>query len=356
MSNNKNDMPKSTKADSTQSADAVEETHVTQATDESLQNTAVPETVEFAVTFEDDDTAEPAVTSDEQTIDEDIVAKNAQYTNDMLSMDTRITAADQLKGHEESAADSSATAAATRLDRDMKATNRNVNSSVFKTYPVYSFQNVTLTERKSGAAVLDNISFECHAGQAYAIVVPNNAPLMHTMLLSVMTGMTLPSSGHVMSKSTSLDEISPSEIRGYRMGLVMPQFLVREDLSAEANLLYAMDASSRNFLNPKPVVARDLLKQVEFGKDDDNVTSNGTKAKDLNMLNKLRVSVARAISRDPDIVIADEPCAMLSGDDCETIIRLLKAQTHAHSKNRTVIVVTEDPQIANKVGNVIDLR
>lgn len=301
-------------------------TDTTNHTDDSKDQIA--ESIDYEVTFDDDpDTAIPAEHTEITEISE---------TPDMSDNDTSAQAA-------------------SRLDHEMEAEKRDVRESVFKSYPLYSFQNVTLVERKSGTAVLDGVNFECQAGRAYAILVPDDNPLMHTMLLSVMCGITLPSSGHVLSKSTSFAEMAPAEIRGYRLGLVMPQFPIRADLTAEQNLLYAMDASNRNFLNTKSVIARDLLKKVGFGTSASAVTSNGTKAGKLPPLEMMRVSVARAISRDPEIVIADEPCATLSGEDSDTMIKLLKAQTHGHNKSRAVIVVTEDPQVARKVGNVIKL-
>ena len=69
----------------------------------------------------------------------------------------------------------------------------------------------------------------------------------------------MPESGHLMNRSAEYLSLEPLELRGHRIGLVPQRFAVRGDLSPLRNLVYAMDASNRNFLKPKPVLASELL-------------------------------------------------------------------------------------------------
>lgn len=309
-----------------------------------------PESVDFSVTYEEDDIEDVAEEPQEAKRDEPAEHKAARDGE-------------------------TATAVSQRIDHELRG-RRKFDASVFRTYPVYAFNNVSVTDKKSGAEVLENVSFGCQAGRAYAVLVPDDAPLMRTMLLSVMAGVTLPTKGHVMTKSTSFAELSPLEIRGYRLGLLMQQFSFRRDLDAEDNIVYAMDASNRNFLKPKPILARELLAMVGFGTPapSDNapadagsagsaeaapqapVPTKGVKAADLSLIDQHRLAVARAICRDPDVLIADEPTATLNDEDGKEILALIKAQTRSHSKKRAVIVVTSSEQVAHTVGNIIDLR
>ncbi|NEG70499.1 ATP-binding cassette domain-containing protein [Bifidobacterium choloepi] len=306
-----------------------------------------------------DDTADAGDRATEDTV----AAENAKRVNETLRA-RKGAKKDALSGHATARDHETATAVSRKLDHELTGRRgRKLDNSVFRAYPLFAFTNVSLVDKKSGAEVLENVNFRCDAGNSYALLIPNDAPMMHTMLLSVMTGMTLPTTGHVMTKSTSLAEIAPLEIRGYRIGLMTQQFSFRPDLDAEDNLLYAMDASNRNFLQPKPVVARELLQHVGFGADsvDDNgeplpVATKGVKLAKLSVMDQHRVAVARAISRDPDIVIADEPTATLDEQDGAEIIKLLKKQVRARTKKRTVIVVTSSEDVARQVGNIIDLR
>ena len=82
--------------------------------------------------------------------------------------------------------------------------------------------------------------------------------------MGVMSGLTTPASGTVMNKSANIVELEPVELRGHRLGIVPQLHAVQPKIDAEQNVLYAMNASNRNFLKPKPVIARELLAKVGF--------------------------------------------------------------------------------------------
>ena len=78
--------------------------------------------------------------------------------------------------------------------------------------------------------------------------------------------------------------------------------------------------SNRNFLQPKPVIARELLKRVGF----EEVTS-GLPVGKMSALDQRRVeAMARALSCEAEVIIADEPTAGLNRDDAAVVLGLLK--------------------------------
>ena len=76
----------------------------------------------------------------------------------------------------------------------------------------------------------------------------------------------MPESGHLMNRSAEYLSLEPLELRGHRIGLVPQRFAVRGDLSPLRNLVYAMDASNRNFLKPKPVLAANCCWRPDWTK------------------------------------------------------------------------------------------
>ncbi|RYQ29676.1 ABC transporter ATP-binding protein [Bifidobacterium pseudolongum subsp. globosum] len=256
-------------------------------------------------------------------------------------------------------ANAAASAVALTLDRELRADPNNVDDSVFRAYPMFAMHDVTVADGKTGEHIWSHLSFQCEAGTAYGVLVDPADARRHDALVALMAGFAYPNEGEVMTKSTSFNELHPLELRGHRMGVLLQQYAMRGDLSAAANLEYVMDASSRNYLKPIPVLAQDLLTRVGFaqGGDDDSTQSDRSRAlvRTLDPVERARVMVARAIATDPDIVLADEPTATLDDTDASTILALLRAQVSSESKRRTVIVVTTDPGVAGQMDEMIDL-
>ncbi|KFI47942.1 ATP-binding cassette domain-containing protein [Bifidobacterium biavatii] len=229
-----------------------------------------------------------------------------------------------------------------RLDKELKAGRE--DDKLLKAYPSLAFNKVTLTDRKSGHNTLDRVSASFYKGHLYAIRVDGDDE--RVALLGLVTGMTRPTDGAVMNKSLNVLEIDPGELLGHRFGLIPQRYAVRDDLNAEQNVLYAMDASGRTFLKPKPVLARELLMRVGFDADTPNVPAGK-----LPEAQRRLVAIARAISCDAEVIIADEPTGGLDADDSVTVLKALLSLTHGDDK-RCVVVLTSDDEVAEVAEHV----
>ena len=251
------------------------------------------------------------------------------------------------------------TAAAALDEPDEEDSTDDVDDSVFRAYPMFSMRGVTVTDAKTGEHIWNDLTMRCEAGTSYGVLVDAHNTRQHDTLVALMAGFAHPAEGSVMTKSTPLHDLTPLELRGHRIGVLLQQFALRGDLSAAANLEYAMDASNRNYLKPIAVLAQELLTRVGFAPSgDDNATQaerSRALVRTLGAVDRARVMVARAIATDPDIVLADEPTATLDEADAATVLDLLRAQVHGESKQRTVIVVTTDPHVAGAMDETIDL-
>ena len=149
--------------------------------------------------------------------------------------------------------------------------------------------------------ILDGANFFCYSGHAYALAESATTPIRASRrppsvarLMGVMSGLTTPASGTVMNKSANIVELEPVELRGHRLGIVPQLHAVQSKLDAEQNVLYAMNASNRNFLKPKPVIARELLAKVGFSE-----ATSGVAVGTLPLVQQRLVAIARAISTEP---------------------------------------------------------
>lgn len=298
----------------------------------------------------DEDTAE----APEEEIESDAVpretsaaatAANAKRVNETLALNATA------KPSIDAAADPNEVKAS--MTRSERALDQQVGDRVLlKSYPTFSLNHVTTTNRKTGRHVLDNVSIACYAGSLAAIrVLPDeDDPEQRVTLMEVLGGYQIPTSGTAMTKSSNLAELEITELRGHRLGIIPQRYAVRDDLDAESNVRYAMDASGRTYLKPKPVIARELLDRVGFGE-----ATSGKPLHTMTLVEQRRVAIARAISCEADVVIADEPTKGLDADDAREILALLASIAHARDPKRLVIVVTASDEVADAADQVFRL-
>lgn len=313
-------------------------------------DTAVAADGDAVVSADNADTtevADDAATAADTADGSDVVANNANQVKETLALRSS-DAPTALETHEAAKADS-ATSVSSQLDNEIKR-NRKKDEFFFKANPTFALDHVTVTNRKTGRNILDDLSLSFHAGATHAVLVDAEDREQHQALLATMVGMVRPDRGNVMHKSANLSDVEPVEMLGHRIGFIPQRFAFRPDLDAESNVLYAMDASNRNFLKPKPAIARELLKRVGF----DEVTS-GLAVGEASELNQRRVAIARALSCEAEVIIADEPTAGLDADDAAVVLDLLKKFKRDADRKRAIIVVTTNPEVADAMDHSVEL-
>lgn len=280
----------------------------------------------------------------------DVVAANADHVNAMLSLATPRESTD-----DESSPDyietprsaSSATTVSTHIDREVKVGDEDLN--LLRAYPTLSLHDVTYRDRKTGRTPVEHLTCAFEAGTVSAILVPDGDDMARTAMVGLLSGLLMPESGHLMNRSAEYLSIEPFELRGHRIGLVPQRFAVRGDLSPVRNLVYAMDASNRNFLKPKPVLVRELL--LASGLDE---TLLDNRVDSLNEVDRRRVAIARVVCCEAEIVVLDEPLDGLEDGERDTIMELLRGIAHGDPK-RCVVVVTQDAAVAESADQTVTL-
>ena len=280
----------------------------------------------------------------------DVVAANADHVNAMLSLATPRESTDDDSSPdyiETPRSASSATAVSTHIDREVKVGDEDLN--LLRAYPTLSLHDVTYRDRKTGRTPVEHLTCAFEAGTVSAILVPDGDDMARTAMVGLLSGLLMPESGHLMNRSAEYLSIEPLELRGHRIGLVPQRFAVRGDLSPVRNLVYAMDASNRNFLKPKPVLARELL--LASGLDE---TLLDNRVDSLNEADRRRVAIARAVCCEAEIVVLDEPLDGLEDGERDTIMELLRGIAHGDPK-RCVVVVTQDAAVAESADQTVTL-
>lgn len=166
-------------------------------------------------------------------------------------------------------------------------------------------------------------------------------------LLNVAGGLDFPTSGEIILKGRSSKDFSQSDFDSYRntyIGFIFQEYNVLNEFNIEQNIALALELQGKKATKE---AVEDLLRQVDlegFGKRKPNTLSGGQKQ---------RIAIARALIKEPNIIMADEPTGALDSKTGEQVFETLKKL----SIDKLVIVVSHDRDFAERFGDrIIELK
>ncbi|MDR2600218.1 MAG: ABC transporter ATP-binding protein [Oscillospiraceae bacterium] len=203
-------------------------------------------------------------------------------------------------------------------------------------------KNISYKYGKGDLVIKDlNLSFE--AGKVYAVLGSSGSG--KTTLLSLLAGLDVCLDGEIQYNGVDLKTINRDHYRAKSIGMVFQQFNLLHRYNAVDNTLIAMEISRYKTGNNKKYV-KQLL-------DDVGITGKKQQRKviELSGGEQQRVAIVRAISHEPEIILADEPTGSLDETNQSGIIELLIKS--ARENNTCIIIATHSSDVADAVDEVI---
>jgi putative ABC transport system ATP-binding protein len=195
---------------------------------------------------------------------------------------------------------------------------------------------------------LDGIDLDVGYGEMLAIMGPSGSG--KSTLLHLMGALDTPSRGSVSIARRRFDGLSDTELtrlRRDRIGFVFQFFNLLPALTAEENvLLPALIAGRRDRAIRDR--AGELLARVGLEDRADHLPG------EMSGGEQQRVSIARALLMDPELVLADEPTGNLDSTSSAEVLALLRELNR--TEGHTIVLVTHDPGAASMAGRVVFLR
>ncbi|WP_102783781.1 ABC transporter ATP-binding protein [Thalassospira sp. GB04J01] len=194
--------------------------------------------------------------------------------------------------------------------------------------------------------ILKGIDISIEAGERVSLVGPSGSG--KTSLLMVIAGLEQAQEGVVTvcgNDLRTLDEDGLALYRRHHVGIVFQDFHLIPTMSALENVALPMEFAGRKDAFEK---AEQELKAVGLGH------RIGHYPGQLSGGEQQRVALARALATDPELLLADEPTGNLDGATGETIIELLFDL--AKRKGSTLLLITHDPNLADRCDRTIMLR
>lgn len=215
--------------------------------------------------------------------------------------------------------------------------------------PIVALNRVTKTYQMGDTVfdALHEVDFEVHQGEYVAIMGPSGCG--KSTLLNLLGCLDKPSSGNYLLGGTDVstfDDDSLSEIRGAHLGFIFQSYNLIQQLTVLENIevpLYYQGLSS----SASRKKAHALAERVGLGHRLYHRPS------ELSGGQQQRVGIARALVNDPLVLLADEPTGNLDSSSGAEILELFD---ELRQQQKTIIMVTHDPDIGRRAGRIIRLR
>jgi putative ABC transport system ATP-binding protein len=199
----------------------------------------------------------------------------------------------------------------------------------------------------SEITVLKGISFDVAPGEFVSIVGPSGNG--KSTLLNMITGIDRPTAGQVIVTGQEVNKMSENRLaawRGQHVGIVFQFFQMLPSLSLLQNIILPMDLAHKYSTRERRERAMHLLELV--GLDDQanklpGMVSGGQQQ---------RAAIARALSNDPQLIVADEPTGNLDSRNSADVFDLFGSLV---KQGKTLLMVTHDKELARRVPRIVEI-
>lgn len=190
---------------------------------------------------------------------------------------------------------------------------------------------------------VDGVEFAINQGEFVIVVGPSGAG--KTTVLNILGGMDTATRGRVLVDGQDIARFSQKELTAYRredIGFVFQFYNLVPNLTAKENVELALQICSN------PLDAKTVLEEVGLGERLDNFPAQ------LSGGEQQRVSIARALAKNPKLMLCDEPTGALDYQTGKAILKLL--QDMCREKGMTVIVITHNSALTPMADRVIKIK
>ena len=190
---------------------------------------------------------------------------------------------------------------------------------------------------------LDNVNIEIDEGKFIVILGPSGAG--KSTLLNLLGGLDSPTSGKIYVSGKDISNLSNDELADFRaktIGFVFQSYNLIPTLTVFENVSLVKE------ITDNPLSTHDMLEEVGLL---DHIDKFPT---ELSGGEQQRVSIARALAKNPKIILADEPTGALDSETGAMVLKTLLSM--ARNYNKTIIIVTHNQNIAKMADVVIRVK
>ena len=192
---------------------------------------------------------------------------------------------------------------------------------------------------------LEDIDLELNKGEMIVVLGPSGAG--KSTLLNLIGGMDTPTSGEVIIDGENIAKYNENKLSDYRaenIGFIFQFYNILPSLTVKENVDIVQNIAKN------PINTEEALKGVGLEKHSNKFPNQ------LSGGEQQRVSIARAIAKNPKLLLCDEPTGALDSNTGVEVLKLLRKQCDANHGRNTVIIVTHNSLIADIADTVIHVK
>jgi simple sugar transport system ATP-binding protein len=205
-----------------------------------------------------------------------------------------------------------------------------VNSNVNYSQKVVEMKNIT---KKFGSFIAnENINLTVHKGEVHALLGENGAG--KSTLMNILYGLYQPTSGEIYINDKKVDMNNPNVAISHGIGMVHQHFMLVQPFTVAQNIILGTEPT-------KGMGAIDIKKAIkdveEISKKYGLHVDPNSKIEDISVGMQQRVEILKMLYRNNDILIFDEPTAVLTPQEIEELLKIMKTLAY---KGKSILFIT----------------
>ncbi len=204
-----------------------------------------------------------------------------------------------------------------------------------------------ITKKFPGIVANDDVSIQIKKGEIYALLGENGAG--KSTLMSMLFGMYEPDEGEIYVRGNKVNINSPADATKLNIGMVHQHFKLVQDYTIAENIILGMEPIKKKFgIFPTVNIKDTNIKIAELSKEYGLEVDPTLKIEDVNVSIQQRVEILKMLYREAEILIFDEPTAVLTPQEIEFLLEIIKGLRDA---GKTIILITHKLEEIKQVAD-----
>jgi len=195
----------------------------------------------------------------------------------------------------------------------------------------YVIEMLNITKEFPGIKANDNVTLQLEDGEIHALLGENGAG--KSTLMSVLFGLYQPEEGTIKVRGEEVDIKNPNDANALGIGMVHQHFKLVHNFTVAENIVLGYEDTSRGFLkfDDAKERIRKLSEQYKLKVDPDALIEN------ISVGQQQRVEILKMLYRDSNILIFDEPTAVLTPQEIEELMNIMKELV---KEGKSIVLIT----------------
>jgi len=195
----------------------------------------------------------------------------------------------------------------------------------------YVIEMLNITKKFPGIIANDDVSFQLKKGEIHALLGENGAG--KSTLMSVLFGLYQPEAGTIKVRGEEVKINNPNDANDLNIGMVHQHFKLVHNFTVAENIVLGIEPTKNGFINMQESIDRinDLSQQYGLKVDADSYIE------DISVGMQQRVEILKMLYRDADILIFDEPTAVLTPQEIDDLMDIMREFA---KEGKSIILIT----------------